>query len=256
MPGVGIIQAFRQLHVELSPTGCSAAFDLALGRLSFGGSSDCVVSVWFLFGTPWREGVRPSAGHGLLTMSCVCLDGCVPGRAMFRADCAALLWSGLAGRKDLQEFGLQGWPGRCFQPGSSSRHSLRTGFPSGPCFSPIHFSLEPSNQAPQRTWRVWAISPSVVCTPARSLCRWVILLWGENPAQPFPPAQANWPPCSLARQLWWTLKGGEDISFIQCCPICVQLGEERESRRAELVWPPTAISVFLLVKGSLIFTLF
>lgn len=51
MPGIGIIQAFRQLQVELSPTGCSAEFDLAAGRLCFGGGSGYVVSAWFLFGT-------------------------------------------------------------------------------------------------------------------------------------------------------------------------------------------------------------
>lgn len=46
MLGIRIIQAFRQLQVELNPTGRSAEFDLASGRLCFGGSSGYVVSVW------------------------------------------------------------------------------------------------------------------------------------------------------------------------------------------------------------------
>lgn len=45
----------------------------------------------------------------------------------------------------MQEFGSQGWPGKHFQPGSSGRHSLRTGFPLGPHFFPFCFSLKPSN---------------------------------------------------------------------------------------------------------------
>lgn len=94
MPGIGIIQAFGQLQVELSPTGCSAEFNLASGRLCFGGSSGYVVSVWFLFGTRWRKGVRQSASSGLLTMSCVYLHRRVLGKAMLRLDFAAALQRG------------------------------------------------------------------------------------------------------------------------------------------------------------------
>lgn len=86
MPGMGIIQAFRQLQVELNLTGCSAEFDLAPGRHCFGDGSGCVVSVPFLFG---KKGVRQSAGNRLLTVSCVCLDRCVLSRVMLRVELSA-----------------------------------------------------------------------------------------------------------------------------------------------------------------------
>jgi len=45
MPGIGIIQAFRQFQLELSPTSCAVQFDLASGRLSFCGGCDYAVPV-------------------------------------------------------------------------------------------------------------------------------------------------------------------------------------------------------------------
>lgn len=62
MPSMGIIQAFRQLQVELNLTDCSAEFDLAPGRHCFGGGLGCVICVQFLFG---RKGVKQVTGSEL-----------------------------------------------------------------------------------------------------------------------------------------------------------------------------------------------
>lgn len=105
--------------------------------------------MWFLrgfyLGLIEEKGVRQSAGNGLLTTSCACLDGWVPGRVMLRVDFTAPLRKGEPDRQDLEKFGLQGWPGKHIQPGSSGRHSLRTGFLLGPRFFPFCFSLKLSN---------------------------------------------------------------------------------------------------------------
>lgn len=256
MPGIGIIQAFRQLQVELNPTACSAEFDLASGRLYFGGGSGCVASVCFLVLTHWRKGVRPSAGDRFLTMSCVCLDGRALGRVMLRVGCTAPLQKGQPDRKDFQEFGLQGWPAKHFQPGSSSQHSLRTGFHWGLVFSPSVSHKSPQIQAPWCTWHIGALLPSVIRKPTHTLCRLVTLLQRANPTQ-LPPLcrQTSYP---AVRQGGFCGPWREERIFpLHICVIRVHLGEERGSqRRAVVVWPPTAISLFFLVKGSLIFTIF
>lgn len=96
MPGIGIIQAFRQFQVELSPTSCAVQFNLASGRLYFCSNSDYVVPVWFLFGNHLRKGARPVACSGLDQELCLpcgtyawCSDACGSGQDWRLGRCGA-----------------------------------------------------------------------------------------------------------------------------------------------------------------------
>lgn len=123
-------------------------------------------------------------------------------------------------RKDLQEFCLQGWPGSYFQPESSGRHCLRTGFPQGSRFCLFCFSLKPSGLGPS----VHMVHMNPFAQGCVQACLFLVQggHQGEdkqrvNPAC-LPPAQVSWTLCCPARWLLRTIKEG---LFIQCCSILV-----------------------------------
>lgn len=226
MPGTGTIQAFRQLQVELSPTGCSAKFDLASERLCFGDNSGYVVSVWFLFGTHWRKGVRQSAGNGLLTVSCVYLHGHVLGKAMLRVDFVAPT-EGLARQQGFAVVWFAGLARPTSWAWKQQQALPQDKISTGASIYPFCFSLKASNPCTQCAW---ALSPHIVFKPACSLCR---LLTAQSLLS-LPPAQGRQPPCCLSRQLLWAMKGGEGISFYTGAVLFVCSWERRGGHEEEM----------------------